>query len=57
MNWNELKHGDKVICKADNSVLTVYVWHEDMYLYNENSDKSDMWKVSEFDPNDWEVVR
>ena len=52
-NWNEIKHGDKVQCKNDNSVLEVIVYNGDKYLAGER----DMWNVKEFDPKEWKVIR
>lgn len=52
-NWNNLEHGDKVRNIYNGDILEGYIWRGEKYLASEDS----MWLVSEFDCNDWEIVK
>lgn len=51
-NWDNLQYGDRLICKNDGSILQYIVYDMKKYLVSEKS----MWVITEFDPNDWEVL-
>ena len=52
-NWNNIQHGDKVRNIENGDTLEVYIWRGEKYLASEDY----MWLVSEFDCNDWEVIK
>ena len=48
--FEDLRHGDKIVCRDDGSVLTATMWRGELYLAEER----DMWPAGEFDPADWD---
>ncbi len=52
-DFKTLQHENRVKNKNDNTILTVVIWREEMYLAGEK----DMWPVKEFDPVDWEIIK